>query len=180
MVTAVALSIFGGTSYHSWLIALAVTADLHSTGQLDLLLTSLHCVRCTADWIDLRNVRSPPELAPDSGCRFAPRLRWRLWLRPARGIFTSPCNMLSLITVNSSNFSLRISPSIRPCVSSLCCASSRTHRCSFPLVLMLPVLLHPAINSRSRSRLAKRYRSVSADRRLRSSALLVQDCRQEG
>ena len=36
---------------------------------------------------------------------------------------SSPCNMRTLATVNSSNFSLGISPSIRPCVSPLCCAS---------------------------------------------------------
>ena len=40
MVTAVALSIFGVTSHCLWLIALAVTADLHSTPRLDLLLAS--------------------------------------------------------------------------------------------------------------------------------------------
>ena len=37
--------------------------------------------------IDFRNVGSPLELAPGSGCRFAPRLRRRLWLRPARSVF---------------------------------------------------------------------------------------------
>ena len=37
--------------------------------------------------IDFRNVGSPLELAPGSGCRFAPRPRWRLWLRPARAVF---------------------------------------------------------------------------------------------
>ena len=45
----------------------AVTTDLRSSGQLYVLLASPHCVRCTADWIDFRNVRSPPELAPGSG-----------------------------------------------------------------------------------------------------------------
>ena len=41
MVTAVALSIFGEALHHLWLIALAVTTDLHSTCRLDLLLSSL-------------------------------------------------------------------------------------------------------------------------------------------
>ena len=70
--------------------------------------------------IDFRNVRSPPELARSSGRCCC----------DSHAASSSPCNMITLITVNSSNFSLRISPSIRPCVSSLCCASSRTHRCS--------------------------------------------------
>ena len=86
-VTAVALSIFGRTSHHSWLISLAVTADLHSTCRLDLLLTSPHCVRYTADWIDLRNVRSPPGLLALAAV--AARLLWRQLLRPARGVFVA-------------------------------------------------------------------------------------------
>ena len=46
----------------------------------------------------------------------------------------------------------RISPSIRPCVSSLSAVQVRALiGVQFPLVLMLLVLLHPAINSRSPS-----------------------------
>ena len=75
MVTAVALSIFGGTSHHLWLTALAVTADLHSTCQLGLP-GHAQCICCTADdrfqerristwarsWLWLQ-VRSSPALA---------------------------------------------------------------------------------------------------------------------
>ena len=127
MVTAVALSIFGGTSHHSWLIALAVTTDLHSTCQLDLLLTSPHCVRCTAGTSDLR-LSSLLALAAGSLLVFAGGCCCD---RHAES--SSPCNMPTLITVNSNNISLGVLSSV----------------VQFPLVLKLHVLLHPAINSGS-------------------------------
>ena len=49
-----------------------------------------------------------------------------------------------------------------------------------PLVLMLLALLHATLNSQSRPRPAKRCHSVSADRRLRSCALLLRTSQESG
>ena len=113
--------------------------------------------------IDLRNVGSPLELAPGSGCRFAPRLRWRLWLRPARGVFTT-CNMRSLITVNSINIFLGVSSSIRPCVHSSV-FSFHSSSCCLPCCFQQSTRV-------LRSRLAKRCYFVSADRHKKGQLFL--------
>ena len=147
-----ALSIFGRTSRHSWLIALAVTADLHSTCQLGLP-SHAHCICCTA--VD----RCQLEVAPGSGCGFAPRLRW-LCLRLARGVFVA---LQHLITDHRELQQHLLGGSRRRFVraSALSAVQDRALiGVQFPLVLMPPVLLHPAITRVLRSRLAKRCRSV--------------------
>ena len=165
MVTTVALSILGGTSHHLWLITLAVTTDLHSTCPLDFLLASPHCVRCTADWMDFRNVRSPPELAPGSGCRVAPRLRLRLLLRPARSAF------IALKHAHADHRELQqllledlvVDSSVRQL--SLLCRFAHSSVFSFhPSSCCLSCCIQQSTRV-PRSRLAKRCPSVSADRR---------------
>ena len=110
----------------------------------------------------------------------APSLRWRLLLRPSRGIFIALQHanvdhrelqqlLLEYLVVDSFVGQLSLlckfaHSSVFSFHSSSCCLS-----CCIQQSTRVP-----------RSRLAKRCRSVSADRRLRSSALLVQDCRQEG
>ena len=164
IVAFVTLSIFGKISHNSWLIALAVTVDLHPTCRLGL-----------RGHAHFRNVGSPLELVPGSGCRFAPAFAGGCDCDP-HAACSSTCNMQSLITVNSSIISFGVCSRVVRASAFSAVQDRALIEVQFPLVLVLPVLLHQAINSRFRSRLAKGFRSVSADRRLRSSALLEQDC----